>query len=50
MRVIKINTNPTYNVLVRDGLLDEVGNLVNQIKSYDRIAVITDSLVEKIVS
>ncbi len=48
MRVIKINTNPTYNVLVRDGLLDEVGNLVNQIKSYDRIAVITDSLVEKL--
>ncbi len=48
MRVIKINTNPTYNVLVRDGLLNEVGSLVNQIKSYDRIAVITDSLVEKL--
>ena len=48
MRVIKINTNPTYNVLVRDGLLNKVGSLVNQIKGYDRIAVITDSLVEKL--
>ncbi len=48
MKVIKINTNPTYNVLIEKGLLNKAGYLVNQIKSYDRIAIITDDAVQKL--
>ncbi len=48
MEIIKINTTPTYNVLVEEGLLNQVGSIVNQIKSYDRIAIITDDAVQKL--
>ena len=48
MRIIKINTTPSYDVLVQQGLLSNVGQLVNKIKSYDKIAIITDDVVQKL--
>ncbi len=48
MKIIKINTTPSYNVYVQDGLLKKVGELVNSIKSYDKIAIITDDAVQKL--
>ncbi|HRF37076.1 MAG TPA: 3-dehydroquinate synthase, partial [Clostridia bacterium] len=48
MRIIKINTTPSYDVLVQQGLLSNVGQLVNKIKGYDKIAIITDDVVQKL--
>lgn len=48
MNAIKINTNPSYDVYVQGGLLDKVGELVSKIKSYDKVAIITDSVVRKL--
>ncbi len=48
MKIIKINTNPTYNVYIESGLLNKIGKLVNELKSYDRIAIVTDDAVQKL--
>lgn len=48
MKRITINTTPTYDVLVEQGLLDKVGVLVNQIKKYDKVAIITDDVVQSL--
>lgn len=48
MKVIQINTNPIYNVYLGNGLLDNVGSFVLQFKPYDKVAIVTDSVVEKL--
>lgn len=48
MKTIKINTEPTYNVLVEKGLIDKVGTIIKSTKSYDKIAIITDDAVQKL--
>lgn len=49
MKIIKINTTPNYNVYIEDNLLLKAGELVFSAgKSYNKVAVITDSVVQKL--
>lgn len=48
MKSIKINTTPSYNVYIEENLLDKVGEMINKMGCYGKVAIITDSAVQKL--
>ena len=48
MKTIDINVSPCYKVHIGKGLLDNVASFVKSLGNYQKIAIITDSVVENI--
>lgn len=48
MKKIKINVEPSYEVCIEDGLLSNVGKMINNLKHYNKIAIVTDDAVAKL--
>lgn len=48
MRVVKVNTNTPYDILIERGLISNVGPLIKRVTNASKITVITDTNVEKL--
>ena len=48
MNKISVGTTPSYDVLISDGLLDQLGTLAAKVTSGLQVAVITDDLVDNL--
>ncbi len=48
MRVVKVQTNTPYDILIERGLIKNAGRLIKNVSGASKVTVITDSNVEKI--
>lgn len=48
MRIVNVNTNTPYDILIERGLINNVGGLIKSVTSATKITVITDTNVEKL--
>ena len=48
MRTIHVNVSKPYDVLIGYGVLDQIGELIKPVCKTNRIAIITDDVVEKL--
>ena len=48
MREINIDVSPQYKVVIDSGLLSNIGEYINKIGKYNRIAIITDDVVSNL--
>ncbi len=48
MKVIKVNTKPSYEILIREGLLEEIPEDLSKRIDFGKVAIITDTNVESL--
>lgn len=50
MRTITVNASKTYNILIGQNLLKDCGKYISEVSNAQKIAIVTDSTVDKLYS
>jgi 3-dehydroquinate synthase len=48
MKILKVKTNPPYEILIKENIFEEIPQNLKENFSFGKIAIITDSVVEKL--